>query len=296
MTSAQERPARLTVGIVGVGRVGSVLGAALAGAGHRVVGVSAVSEASLSRAARLLPGVPVLDIPDVVAACELVVLAVPDDALTPLAAGLATTRTWRPGQLVVHTSGSHGLAPLAPAAAQRVVPLAIHPAMAFTGSPADLARIGECCFGVTAPEEYRPVAEALVLEIGAEPVWIPDADRTTYHLALAHSATHLVTLVAQSMQLLGEVGVEHPDRMLRPLLEAALDNALRAGDAALTGPVARGDIGTVEAHLHELRRLAPDILSAYRAVSLATAQRAVTSGRLREDLALPIIDALRSDK
>ena len=288
-----ERPARLTVGVVGTGRVGSVLGAALQRAGHHVVAASAVSEESRERAARLLPDADLREIPDVVDTAELVVLAVPDDALGPLVQGLATTGHWRPSQLLVHTSGRHGLAILQPAAYEGVVSLALHPAMTFTGSSADLDRIVECCFGVTAPEEYRPVAEAIVLEIGAEPVWVAEADRATYHAALAHGANHLVTLTAQAMQILASTGVPQPDRLLRPLVEAALDNALRSGDAALTGPVARGDVGTVEVHLDQLSRQEPDVRMAYRAMALATAQRAVASGRLREDLALPIIDALQ---
>lgn len=288
-------PARLRVGVVGVGRVGSVLGAALARAGHRVVALSAISQASRDRAERLLPGVPVRDVAEVVAAADLVLLAVPDDALAPLVAGLAATGHWRPGQLVVHTSGRHGLGPLRPAAEHGVVPLALHPAMTFTGGAADIARLGECAFGVTAPPDWRAVAEALVLELGAEPVWVADADRVAYHAALAHGSNHLVTLIAQAMQVLREAHVAVPDRVLRPLVEAALDNALRAGDAALTGPVSRGDVGTVDAHLAQLAHLsntAPDVLMAYRAMALATAQRAVASGRLRPDLALPVIELL----
>ncbi|MFV0463379.1 MAG: Rossmann-like and DUF2520 domain-containing protein [Nostocoides sp.] len=285
-------PARFRVGIVGAGRVGSVLGAALARAGHSVVAVSAVSEASRERAARLLPGVPIRDIPDVLTASDLVVFAVPDDALIPLVHGLAETDHFGYGQLVAHTSGRHGLAPLWPAADRGCVPLALHPAMTFTGGGGDLDRLADCAFGVTAPEMWRPVAEALVIELGADPVWIADADRVAYHAALAHGANHLVTLIAQSSEILRGAGVAAPDRVLRPRVEAALDNALRGGDAALTGPVSRGDAGTVEAHLTELSTAAPDILMAYRALALATAQRAVASGRLRPDLALPVVELL----
>lgn len=110
---------------------------------------------------------------------------------------------------------------------------------------------------MTAPEELRLAAEALVIEMGGEPEWIAEESRPLYHAALALGANHLVTLVAQSMELLRTAGVTAPDRMLGPLLGAALDNALRSGDAALTGPVARGDAGTVAAHIGELRRHAP---------------------------------------
>jgi len=296
VTSADERPARLDVGVVGAGRVGAVLGAALQRVGHRVVAVSGVSEESRDRAARLLPGTPVLAPEDVVRQAELVVLAVPDDALADLVAGLSATRTWQAGQLVAHTSGRHGLEVYAPALDQHVLGLALHPAMTFTGTGLDLDRLVECCFGVTAPEPLRPVAEALVLEIGAEPVWIEESARGLYHAALAHGANHLVTLIAQSLQALRAAGVESPSRVLGPLVSAALDNALRAGDAALTGPVARGDAGTVAEHLRQLESLTPDIRPTYVALARATAERALASGRLKPHVAEPLLDILATDQ
>ena len=296
MTSADERPARLDVGVVGAGRVGAVLGAALQRVGHRVVAVSGVSEESRDRAAQLLPGTPVLAPEDVVRQAELVVLAVPDDALADLVAGLSATRTWQAGQLVAHTSGRHGLEVYAPALDQHVLGLALHPAMTFTGTALDLDRLVECCFGVTAPEPLRPVAEALVLEIGAEPVWIEESARGLYHAAPAHGANHLVTLIAQSLQALRAAGVESPSRVLGPLVSAALDNALRAGDAALTGPVARGDAGTVAEHLRQLQSLTPDIRPTYVALARATAERALASGRLKPHVAEPLLDILATDQ
>src|SRR5688500_16024133 len=200
VSMADERPARLDVGVVGAGRVGAVLGAALQRAGHRLVAVSGVSEASCERAAALLPGIPVGPVDEVVRAAELVGLAAPRDALEGLIAGLAATDTWQAGQLVVHTSGRHGLDPFRPALSHHVLGLALHPAMTFTGTAMDLVRLTDCCFGVTAPDALRPVAEALVVEMGAEPVWVEEAERARYHAALAHGANHLVTLVAQAME------------------------------------------------------------------------------------------------
>jgi predicted short-subunit dehydrogenase-like oxidoreductase (DUF2520 family) len=289
---ASQRPARLDVGVVGAGRVGAVLGAALARAGHRVVAASAVSAASLDRAEALLPGVPILDVASVVEASELVLLTVPDDALPQVIAGLTATNAWRAGQIAVHTSGRFGVAVLDPVRASHVIPLAIHPAMTFSGTAADLGALADCVFGVTAPEPARPVAEALVVEIGGEPVWIEEGDRARYHAALSHGSNHLVTLVAQAMQVLADAGVEAPDRVLGPLLSTALDNALRRGDAALTGPVARGDAGTVAAHLRELRTETPDVLAAYVAMARATAERALASGRLAPTTAEALLEVL----
>lgn len=296
LSPAGERPARLDVGVVGAGRVGAVLGAALTRAGHRVVAASGVSAASLDRAERLLPGVPVVAVPDVVAAAELVLLTVPDDELPALVQGLTDTGAWQAGQIVVHTSGRFGVSVLDPAVPHHVIPLALHPAMTFAGTAVDLERLEGCCFGVTAPEAARPVAEALVLEMGAEPVWVAEADRARYHAALAHGSNHLVTLVAQALQVLRGAGIEAPDRVLAPLLSAALDGALRAGDAATTGPVVRGDAGTVAAHVRELAHESPDVLPTYVALARATAVRALASGRLSPQVAESLLDVLARSK
>lgn len=289
-----NRPGRLGVGVVGAGRVGPVLGSALRAAGHAVVAVSAVSAASRERADALLPGVPVLEVPTVVERAELVLLAVPDDALEGLVQGLARTDTWQPGQLVVHTSGRFGWRVLEPAVRSGAIPLALHPAMTFSGTSLDLVRLTSCCFGVTAPAAVLPIGQALVVEMGAEPVVVAEEQRGLYHAALAHGANHLVTLVAQALDLLGRAGVEDPARLLGPLLSAALDNALRRGDGALTGPVARGDAGTVKAHLDVIGRTRhpDDVLLAYRALARATAERALEGGRLKPEQAEALLVVL----
>ncbi len=280
------------MGVVGAGRVGPALAASLQLAGHRPVAVSGVSEASRRRAELMLPDVPLVSPADVLQRSDLVLLTVPDDTLPGLVEGLAETGAVRPGQLLVHTSGRYGAKVLDPALRAGALPLALHPAMTFTGTPVDVQRLAGCSFGVTAPEELRLAAEALVIEMGGEPEWIEEAKRPLYHAALALGANHLVTLVAQSMELLRSAGVEAPDRMLGPLLGAALDNALRSGDAALTGPVARGDAGTVAAHVTELRKHAPQTVSGYLAMARATADRALAHGLLKPELAEDLLGVL----
>jgi predicted short-subunit dehydrogenase-like oxidoreductase (DUF2520 family) len=262
--------------------------------GHDLIAVSAVSDASLRRAEELLPGVPVVAPDAVPRGAKLVLLSVPDDALPELVAGLATTGALQPGQLVAHTSGRHGLAALEPATRLGCLPLALHPVLPFTGTEVDLARLHGASFGVTSPDLLRPVAETLVLEMGGEPVWLPDEMRPLWHAALAHGANHLVTLVASAADLLRTAGVEEPGRVLAPLLGAALDGSLRAGDALLTGPVARGDAGTLRAHLDVLARVAPEVLPAYVAMARLTADRALASGRLDPHHAGALLEVLGS--
>jgi len=275
-----EHPARLRVGVVGAGRVGTALAVALGRAGHEVSAVSAVSDASVRRIEQRLPGVAIRHPPEVVASADLVLMTVPDDVLPGLVAGLAATGAAVEGRLIAHASGRHGLGVLDPVVRAGALPLALHPVMTFTGRPDDIDRLAGISFGVTAPDPLRPVAEALVVEMGGEPVFIAEEQRDLYHAALASGANYLVTLVVQASDLLRDAGVTHPARMLGPLLSAALDNALRLGDAALTGPVARGDADTVASHINALRADAPEALPAYLALARLTADRAVAAGTL----------------
>jgi predicted short-subunit dehydrogenase-like oxidoreductase (DUF2520 family) len=284
------RPARLSVGIVSAGRVGAALGSALERAGHVVVACNAVSRASRERARRRLPDTAILAVDEVAARGELLLLAVPDAELASVVSGLAATRVVRPGTIVVHTAGANGVGVLAPLTEQGCLPLAIHPAMTFTGSDEDLDRLPDSCFGITAADDIGyAIGQSLVLEIGGEPFRVREDARTLYHAALAHASNHVVTVVADALEalraalwgqeLLGQqLVVDAPggiaERVIGPLTRAAVENTLQRGQAALTGPVARGDAGAVAAHLQALSEVDPHLAAAYRANSQRTAVRA----------------------
>jgi predicted short-subunit dehydrogenase-like oxidoreductase (DUF2520 family) len=269
-----------TIGVVGAGRVGAVLAAALRAVGHDVVAVAGESDASRARIAVLLPGVPTLKPSAVARACEVLFLTVPDDMVSNVASMLSASGAIRPGQYVVHTSGRHGLAVLVETAEVGALPMAIHPAMTFTGTSLDFARLVGCAFGVTAGPDERGFAEQLVGDLGGRPMWIPEGRRSLYHAGLAHGANHLVTLVSEAMEILAASGVDDPAATLRPLLTAALENSLDLGDAALTGPIVRGDANTVRDHLADLADNAPQALPSYIALARATLSRVVTDGRV----------------
>jgi predicted short-subunit dehydrogenase-like oxidoreductase (DUF2520 family) len=283
----------LRVGVVGAGRVGAVLGAALRAAGAEITAVAAESDASLARADVLLPGVPTAKPTAVARSCDLLLLTVPDDMLENVVVQLAASGALRAGQHVAHTSGRHGLAVLRAAVEVGARPLALHPAMTFTGTPLDLGRLPGCAFGVTtdAPDTAA-LAQALVDALEGRLVAVPEEKRSLYHAGLAHGANHLVTLVTQAMDLLRESGADDPAATLRPLLTAALDNALTMGDAALTGPIVRGDVETVRAHLAVMARTRPSALPSYVALARATANTAVLDGRLLPIRAAKLIGVL----
>lgn len=284
------RPARLTVGIISAGRVGSALGVALERAEHVVVACSAISRASRDRAHRRLPDTAVLPADEVAGRAELLILAVPDAVLADVVSGLAATNAVRPGTIVVHTSGANGVGILAPLTAQGCIPLAIHPAMTFTGADEDIVRLSDTCFGITAADEIGyAIAQSLVLEIGGEPFGVREDARPLYHAALAHASNHVVTVLADALdalraalsgqellgqELIGDAPGGLPERIIGPLVRAAVENTLQRGQAALTGPVARGDASAVAGHLVALADIDSQLAQGYCANSLRTAQRA----------------------
>ena len=278
-TEAIGRPNRLGIGIIGAGRVGAVLGLALQQAGHTITAVHAVSDASIARAEALLPDAPILEIPDILRRSEAVIFAVPDDVLESLVSGLASAGHIQTGHLLVHTSGRYGTAVMDTVRQYGAIPVAIHPAMTFTGLSLDVDRLHNTAFGITADPVVTPIAEALVVEMGGLPVTIPESARPTYHAAMAHASNHLVTLTAQAQAMLEAAGIGQASKLLGNLMTASLENALTNGDQALTGPVSRGDTGTVATHLETLKALDdPDLFETYRAMALATARRAADAG------------------
>lgn len=278
-TGAIGRPNRLGIGIIGAGRVGGVLGLALQQAGHTITAVHAVSEASMARAEALLPNVPIVDIPDILRRSEAVIFAVPDDVLEDLVSGLAAAGHIQTGHLLVHTSGRYGTDVMHSVREFGAIPVAIHPAMTFTGTSLDIDRLHNTAFGITADPVVAPIAEALVVEMGGIPVTIPEAARSVYHAAMAHASNHLVTLTDQAQTMLASAGIDQPSKLLGNLMSASLENALTNGDQALTGPVSRGDSGTVAKHLETLQALDDaELYETYRAMAQATAQRAHSAG------------------
>lgn len=292
-----EDQTRLGVGVIGCGRVGAVMGSALRAAGHALVGVTATSDASRDRAEAMLPGVPVLDIETVVERAEVVLFTVTDDVLAELVSGLAQLGRFKPGQIVMHCAGRFGTEVLEPAARAGAITIALHPSLSFSGTSMDLPRLREATIAVTAARTVRPIGQALVVEMGAEPILVPEADRPLYHAAVAHASNHTVVILSQALEVLSGLGVEDPPRVLSSLVNASMSNTLQSGSSALTGPVSRGDAETVNAHLDALAELAvetgtTEIRDTYRALARATVARALRNGTIDDARALTIIELL----
>lgn len=254
--------------VVGPGRVGTLLAVALTRAGHRVVAVAGGSPASRRQLAELVRGVRAVDTPSQAAAqADLVLLSVPDDAIEAVARTLARDAAVGPGHRVVHLAGSRGLDVLDLAARTGASTAVCHPAMTVPHGAQDPQLLVGTAWAVTARPADRPWAHELVADLGGDPADLRDDVRGLYHAGLAVASNTVGAAVAVARQLLLAAGIDEPRRFLAPLVAASVDNVLGRGATALTGPIVRGDLGTITSHLDALERDLPELARAYRALS-----------------------------
>lgn len=263
------------VAVLGPGRVGTLLAVALARGGDRVVAVAGGREASQRRLAEQVAGVRVEDDPAAATArADLVVVTPPDDALEALVDAVAAADGWREGQRVVHCSGAQGLEPLRRARLSGARVAACHPAQTVPAGASDPDLLVGAAWAVTAAPADRAWAHGLVEALGGQPHDVPDAARVLYHAGLVVGANAVGAAVAVARQLLLGARVDAPQRFLAPLVEASVANVLDSGAAALTGPVVRGDVGTIARHLEVLDVDAPRVARAYRDLTHAVLEAA----------------------
>jgi predicted short-subunit dehydrogenase-like oxidoreductase (DUF2520 family) len=254
----------MDVAVVGAGRVGTALAILLQRAGHVVTAVSGRA-ATAARAAEHLPGVPVVSAVDAAGRADLVLLAVPDDALGAVALELAEAGSMRRGAWAVHVSGAAGLEVLAPLLAAGVRRLAMHALQTVPDVEGAIERIPGSAVAITADdEEGAALGERLARDIGGLPFRLADERRPLYHAAAVFASNYLITAAGVAEALFREAGVPDPVAALLPLARASLDNVARLGPAgALTGPAVRADAGTVARNLEALRDAAPHAVPAY---------------------------------
>ncbi|AWV48930.1 hypothetical protein JK2ML_0229 [Mycobacterium leprae Kyoto-2] len=290
------RSARLNIAILSTGRVG----VALERADQVVVACSAVSHASRQWVQFRLPETSVASPPEVASSAELLLLAVPDCEFAGLMSGVAVTSVPRPGTIVAHTSWANGVGILAQLGKDGCIPLAIHPAMMFSGSDEDLSQcqLRDTYFGITKTDDVGyAIAQSLVLEMGGEPFCVVEYARILYHSVSPHVGNHIVTVLADALEVRrsalrgsellglgvppacrGEVVDDQLDviveRIVGSLARAACENTLQRGQAGLTKLVARGDLDALAGHLVALMRIGPELAQAYRVNALRKTQRA----------------------
>lgn len=251
--------------VIGPGRVGTLLTASLARAGWRPVAIAGGRAEARERVATLVAGCrPYASTTDAVSGVDLVVLATPDDVLEQVVTDLARDDALHEGQRVVHVAGSVGLAPLRRARLAGAGVAACHPAMTVPAGADDPDLLVGAAWAVTAPAGDRAWARDLVVDLGGDPHDVPDDVRGLYHAGLALGSNAAAAAVVVARQLLLAARIEDPATFLAPLVRRSVDNALAHGATALTGPVVRGDVGTVAGHLAALGADVPELQAAYR--------------------------------
>lgn len=268
------------LGIIGAGRVAQALALALAGHSVEPPLMWGRSLEKLGAASAATGCEVAVSIDRVASDCDVIAIAVTDDAMPPVIDELAHNLAGGNAAFVFHVSGRSGAAILAPVLAAGASTAAIHPAMTFTGDPrSEVRRMAGARFAVTGstPEATRQ-AKALVTMLAGVAVEIPEERRALYHAALSHASNHLVTLISGASSALKSAGVEDAGALLAPLVRAALDNSLAHGFAGLSGPLLRGDSQTIADHVAALSAYSPDLLPAYRAMALATLDELERSG------------------
>ncbi|HEX5948885.1 MAG TPA: Rossmann-like and DUF2520 domain-containing protein [Actinomycetota bacterium] len=271
----------MDVAVVGAGRVGTALAVLLGGAGHRIVAASG-REDSRARVESWLPGVPYLPPGEAARAAEVTLLAVPDDVVAGTCDGIAAAGGFVEGAFVAHLSGAAPLLALGPARAAGAHVLSMHPLQTVPDVESGVERLPGASVAITAWDEPGfELGERLAADWGGMPFRLDEERKPLYHAAAVFCSNYLVVVEGLAELLFRAAGVADPVPAFAPLAEATLANVVRSGpEAALTGPVARGDAGTVRRNLEAISAHAPEAVSAYVALADAAVHLAVRARRL----------------
>lgn len=284
----QRGPDPGAVVVVGPGRVGTALALGLADAGYRIAAVAGRGEPALAAFTARFPRADAGAVAELAGRGGLVVVAVGDDDLEGVVHEAARAGAVSPGSRWVHVSGQHGLDVLEPARAAGARTAALHPAQTFPDADTGHAALPNTAWAVTAAGGDLGWARVLVTHLRGSPFGVRGDMRTLYHAALTVGANATAGVVTLAGDLLRGAGIDDPASFLAPLVRASADNATARGAEALTGPVRRGDAGTVAAHLAELERDWPEAAAAYRSLGrllLAQSRRAGLDPQLADRIA-----------
>lgn len=276
-----DSPTYRQIGVIGAGRVARALSLALAPHSVAPILLWARSEDSRRAAVDDIGRAVAADrVATLVENCDLIAIAVSDDAIAPVVADLAPLVSLTSAPFIFHVSGRSGAAILNPLHRAGAQTAAIHPVMTFTGDPQnEVARMIGARFAITgSSEDATAEAGRVVRLLGGVGAEIDEAHRPLYHAALCHAANHLVTLISGASHALTRAGVDDPNALLAPLVRAAVENSLAHGFGALSGPLLRGDSETIGNHMAALERDCPELVPAYRAMARATLDELERSG------------------
>lgn len=273
------------IGFIGCGTVGTALAVRLSARGYKVVAATSRTRSSAERLASMVGGCRVCDGPDgVVGLADVVFVTTPDDAIP----GIAANTKWRTGQAVLHCSGADSVDTLEPAREKGALVGGFHPLQTFASIAQAIENIPGSTFALEAEEPLLTTLKTMAGDLGGNSVVLGPGDKVLYHAAAVMASNYFVTLVKLATDLWQKFGVSTPEatRALIPLLRGTVNNIENVGlPHCLTGPLARGDVGTVKKHLEALEKAAPDVLPSYRYLALQTIPVALGKGRINQERA-----------
>jgi predicted short-subunit dehydrogenase-like oxidoreductase (DUF2520 family) len=273
------------VGFIGAGTVGTAFAVRLSGKGYPIVAVASRTRSSADRLAARVPGCQAHDAKQAVAdAAELVFITTPDDAIPVVAAEL----NWHPGQSVVHCSGADSVETLEPATKAGAHVGGFHPLQTFASVDHAIENLPGSTFALETEGELLETLRRMASALDGNSIQLRSSDKVLYHAAAVLACNYLVTLVKLSTDLWQVFDVPTPEaiRALMPLLRGTLNNVENVGlPNCLTGPIARGDLGTVRKHLAALEQSAPALLAPYRELGLQTVPIALDKGKIDSERA-----------
>ncbi|HHU75282.1 MAG TPA: DUF2520 domain-containing protein [Firmicutes bacterium] len=273
------------IAIIGAGNVGKVLGYALQKKGYTITGVVCQTKISGKEAADLLY-CNFYHLPEIAAReADIVFLTTPDRVIENVCLQIAAGGGFREGQIVLHTSGAHSSKILSPAREEGAYTLSFHPLQTFPALEEGLRSLPGTFFAVEGDEEGYPQSLELVKALGGKLFFVPTEMKELYHAAACIACNYLVSLMDMALQCFALMDLPSGEAFeaLLPLIQSTLANIGEIGpEKALTGPIARGDFSTINAHLAKMKALFPEIVSIYSQMGLYTAKLAVRKGTLKE--------------
>ena len=279
-----------TIGFIGAGTVGTALAVRLSEKGYQVIAAASRSRTSAEKLAKRVKGCRVCDTGQEVAdSAELVFVTTPDDVIAPVVASIK----WHSGQGVVHCSGAASVDILEPAAAFGAQRGGFHPLQTFASVEHAIANIPGSSFAVEAEEPLLDELKDMAPALGGYSIELKAEDKVLYHVAAVFACNYVVTVTKLATDLWETFGVSTPEatRALLPLMQGTINNIGNVGlPNCLTGPVARGDVGTIKKHLADLEAKTPALLSTYKELGRQTIPIALAKGKIDEDRAKELQD------
>jgi len=286
----------LSIGFIGAGITGTALASNLYKKGYVIKAVASRTYASAQRLSSLAGNCLVFEKPqEVVDICQLVFITTPDDTINSMARSVK----WKEGQYVVHCSGALSLEVLEPARQQGALTGSLHPLQSFADIEQASRNLLGSTFGIEAEEPLLSILQNLVTALQGNWLLLASKDKPLYHVSAVFVSNYLVTLVKLAGDLWSNLGVS-PEKAVSafwPLLQGTMENIQKIGlPKCLTGPIARGDLGTIKRHIEILKKEKPEILSCYKILGWHAIPIALAKGKINSSQAQELKDILKGEE